>query len=147
MKKLILIVILYSLSYKGFSQKPATNEHIKTLLEMTGAGKIGVQIMDKMIATFKKSTPTVSDEFWNEFMKDVKPETLIDLMIPIYAKHYSDEDVIQLIDFYRTPLGKKVIEKLPLISQESYQVGAEWGKKLGAQAVKQLQEKGYLQSN
>ena len=142
MKKLILIICLYSLSSNCYSQTPATNEHIKTLLEMSGAGKIGVQVMENMIVSFKKSTPNVPNDFWDEFMKDVKPETLITLMIPVYAKHYTDEDVIQLIEFYRTPLGKKVIEKLPLISQESYVVGAEWGKKLGEQAVKKLTEKG-----
>lgn len=147
MKKVILIIIIYSLSSNCFSQTPATKEHIKTLLEMTGAGKIGVQVMDNMIATFKKSAPNVPNEIWDEFMKDVKPEALIDLIIPVYAKYYTDEDINQLIDFYRTPLGKKVVERMPSISQESYQLGAEWGKKLGAQAVKKLQEKGYLQSN
>ena len=147
MKKLILIIVLYSVSSNCYSQTPATKEHIKTLLDMMGAGKIGVQVMENMLVTFKKSIPNVPNEVWDEFMKEVKPETLIDLIIPIYAKHYTDEDVIQLIDFYRTPLGKKVIEKMPLISQESYLVGAEWGKKLGEQAVRKLKEKGYMQSN
>jgi hypothetical protein len=147
MKKLILIIILYSVSSNCYSQTPATKEHIKALLEMTGSGKLGVQVMENMVITFKKSAPKVPNDFWDEFMKDVKPETLIELIIPIYAKYYTDEDVIQLIDFYRTPLGKKVIEKMPLISQESYTIGAEWGKKLGEQAVKKLTEKGYINSN
>lgn len=147
MKKLTLIIVLYTLSSNCFSQTPATKEHIKTLLEMTGSGKIGVQIMENMIVTFKRSAPTVPSEFWDDFMKDVKAETLIDMIIPVYAKHYTDEDVVQLIAFYKTPLGKKVTEKLPLISQESYVLGAEWGKKLGEQAVKKLTEKGYLQNN
>src|SRR5687767_9005890 len=113
MKKLILIIILYSLSSNSYSQTPATKEHIKTLLEISGAGKIGVQVMENMVKSFKKSAPNVPHEFWDEYMKDVKPETLIELIIPVYAKYYTDEDVIQLIDFYRTPLGKKVIEKMP----------------------------------
>jgi hypothetical protein len=106
-----------------------------------------MQVMENMLNTFKKSIPDVPNDVWDEFMKDVKPETLIELIIPIYAKHFTDEDVIQLTDFYRTPLGKKVIEKMPLISQESYLAGSEWGKKLGEQAVRKLKEKGYIQSN
>ncbi|OQP61915.1 hypothetical protein A3860_29920 [Niastella vici] len=147
MKKLILIIIIYSLSSNCYSQTPATKEHIRTLLEMIGSGKIGVQVMENMLVTFKKTVPNVPNEFWDEYMKEVKPDTLIDLIIPVYAKYYTDEDVTQLIDFYRTPLGKKVIEKLPLITQESYLIGAEWGKKLGEKAFKMLKEKGYLQSN
>jgi uncharacterized protein len=147
MKKLILIITLYFLSFNSYSQTPATKEHIKTLLEMTGIAKIGVQMMENMLVTFKKSAPNAPTEFWDEFMKEVKPETLIELTIPAYAKHYTDEEVLQLIDFYRTPLGKKVIEKMPLVAQESYVVGAEWGKKLGEQVISKLKEKGYLQSN
>lgn len=147
MKNLILIIVLYSLSSTCYSQTPATKEHVKTLLEMMGSGKIGVQVMENMLVSFKKSAPNVPNEFWDEFMKEAKPETLIDLMIPIYAKYYTDEDVTQLIEFYGTPLGKKVIEKMPLITKDSYQVGAEWGKKLGEQVYNKLKEKGYMQNN
>lgn len=146
MKKLIVIIILYSFAYNGYSQTPATKEHVKTLLEMMGSGKLGIQIMENMIATWKKSAPEVPNDFWDDYMKDVKPETLVDLTIPIYIKHYSDEEILQLIEFYKTPLGKKVIEQMPLIAQESYAVGSEWGKKLGEQAVKKLTEKGYIRS-
>jgi len=147
MKKFILIIVLYSLSSNCFSQTPATKEHVRTLLEMMGSGKIGVQVMENMLVSFKKAAPNVPNEVWDEFMKEANPEALVELMVPIYEKHYTDEDVTQLIEFYRTPLGKKVIEKMPLITQESYQVGAEWGKKLGEQAFKKLKEKGYMQNN
>jgi uncharacterized protein len=147
MKKNFLIAFLFILSNSCYSQLTATKDHINTLLEMTGAGKIGVQVMENMIATFRKSMPNVPSDFWDEFLKDAKPETLIELMIPVYAKHYTDEEIVQLIDFYRTPLGKKVIEKLPLISQESYVIGAEWGRKLSEQAIKKLTDKGYMPNN
>lgn len=146
MKKIALLIILYSFSFNGHSQTPATAAHIKTLLETMGAGKIGVQIMENMLVTFKKSAPNVPNEFWDDFMKDVKPETLVDLNIPVYQKHYTDEEIVQLIEFYKTPLGKKLIATMPVIAQESYAVGAEWGKKLGEQAFKKLKEKGYIQN-
>jgi hypothetical protein len=34
--------------------------------------------------TFKNSTPEVPNEFWDDFMKEVKAETLIELNIPVY---------------------------------------------------------------
>lgn len=146
MKILLSLILFVTLSISCYPQTPATKEHVKTLLELTGSGKLGIQVMENMIGTLKKSLPDVPDEFWNEFMKDINAESLIELIIPIYVKYYSDEDVVQLTAFYQTPLGKKVTENLPLIAQESYAAGTEWGKKLGEKAVAKLKEGGYLEN-
>lgn len=145
MKKVILILCLVSFAFNFKAQTAATKEHVKTLLELTGSGKLGMQVMNNMMGTLKKSMPDVPTKFWDEFMKGVNPETLVELVIPIYQKHYSDEEILQLMDFYKTPLGKKVLEKTPLISQESYAVGSEWGKTLGEQVVKKLKAEGYME--
>lgn len=100
-------------------------------------------MLDNMSTTYKTSLPDVPGEFWDAMKAEMKIDELIELIIPIYAKHYSDEEVIQLIAFYKTPLGKKVTEKLPLITQEAYVAGEEWGRKIGEKIVKKLTEKGY----
>jgi len=38
---------------------------------------------------------------------------------------------LQLLTFYQTPLGRKTVEIMPLLSQESMQVGQAWGMGLG----------------
>lgn len=91
---------------KSFGQTPPTKDHVRSLLEITGSGKVGIQVMGSMITSYKKSMPSVPDVFWDDFLKSAKPEALIDLMIPIYAKYYTDEEIVQLIAFYKTPLGK-----------------------------------------
>jgi hypothetical protein len=147
MKKIILVTSLFFVTNQCFSQSTAARDRIKTLLEVTGSGTIGIQVMENMINSFKKSMPKVPSTFWDDFMKEVNSATLIELIIPIYAKHYTDAEIIQLLEFYQTPLGKKVIEKLPLISQESYVVGSEWGKQISEQVVKRLMEKSYIENN
>lgn len=132
---------------KCFTQTTSSKEHAKMLLEITGSAKLGTQVMRNMISTFKKSMPSVPDIFWEDFLKEAKPEMLIDLLIPVYIKYYSDEELVKLIEFYKTPLGKKVTETLPLIAQDSYTIGAEWGKQISEQVVKKLLEKGYSQNN
>ncbi len=143
MKKIALLSTLFIFSITTFSQTTATTGHIKSLLEITGSAKLGVQMMENMAATFKKSLPEVPDQFWKDFLAEAKPDTLIELLMPIYSKHFSDEEVLHLIEFYKTPLGKKVIEKMPLIAQESYAIGEVWGKKISEQVLKKLIEKGF----
>jgi len=143
MKKTILLSAVFIFTIKAFSQTPATREHIKSLLELTGSAKLGIQMMENVIATYKKSLSTVPDQFWKDFLAEAKSDSLIDLIVPVYGRHFSDEEVVQLIEFYKTPLGRKVIEKLPFITQECYVIGEEWGKKLSEQVIKKLIEKGY----
>jgi len=40
-----------------------------------------------------------------------------------------------------------MIEKLPLITQESMQAGGEWGKQLSEKIMQRLKEKGYLKNS
>jgi TonB family protein len=42
----------------------------------------------------------------------------VELLVPIYDKHYSLDDINALIDFYQTPTGRKTLEVEPLISVE-----------------------------
>jgi len=48
-----------------------------------------------------------------------------DAMVTIYAKNFSMEDIQGLIQFYETPLGKRVVKALPEVSQQSQRMGVE----------------------
>jgi uncharacterized protein len=146
MKKLFLISSLFFLTVNGYSQKDSINSHARQLLYLTGSGKLGVQVMNNMMASFKKNVPSVPNEFWDDFSKEFTPDELIELLVPIYSKYYSDEEIVALIKFYQTPLGQKVIEKMPLISQDSFYAGQEWGKQIGEKAAAKLIEKGYIKN-
>jgi hypothetical protein len=54
------------------------------------------------------------------------------MVLPIWAKYYTREDVKQLIVFYESPLGRKLVSVQPQIMAESMAAGATWGEALGA---------------
>ncbi|MGB1237919.1 MAG: DUF2059 domain-containing protein, partial [Pseudomonadales bacterium] len=56
---------------------------------------------------------------------------LMSLMYPIYARHFTEVDLQQMIAFNKTPLGQKVIRVMPLITQEGMQAGQRFGLALG----------------
>ncbi len=103
----------------GFGQTDSKIENIKNLLELTGAGKMGVQAVENMLTSFKTSYKEVPEEFWIDFKKELNPAALVNLMIPIYDKYYTEDDIKQLTDFYQTPIGKKVISSTPLIIERT----------------------------
>lgn len=116
---------------------------IKKLLELTGSAKLGRQTMEFMLGSFKKSMPDVPAEFWDEFMKEVNDDELINLVAPIYAKHYTHEDIKKLIAFYESDIGQKSIQVTPLIVQESQLVGQQWGAQIAEKIKTRLEKKGY----
>lgn len=147
MKKLALTLLLSGITFFGFSQDTSKIGNIKTLLEITGSGKLGVQVVQNMLTNFKQRLPDVPEEFWSNFMKEVNPETLTTMVIPIYDKYYTQDDIKKMIEFYQSPVGKKVISTMPQIMQESMQVGQTWGKDLGEKIYNNLKEKGYTKTD
>lgn len=48
-------------------------------------------------------------------------EELLQSMAPIYAKHFTKNDINAIITFYSSPVGKKMIAETPKITQEAMQ--------------------------
>ena len=106
--------------------------------EKTGAGNIGEQMFNQMMPTLKKMIPNASDQFWNNFAKQINSKTIINKTIPIYQKHLSQKEIDAINDFYDTPAGKKLIAAQPHISKASMEIGQAWGQKIAEDAIKQF---------
>lgn len=143
MKKSLLILGITILSFSANAQ--SKNEKIKQLLELTGSGKLGIQMMDQMIGSFKNSYSAVNQEFWEDFKKEINPGDIENMILPIYDKYYTETDIDQLIAFYNSPIGKKMIATMPQVMQESVSAGQNWGRKIGEKVLARLKEKGYLE--
>lgn len=85
--------------------------------------------------------PDIPQEFWNGFKDESNANDIVNLLIPIYSKHFEEKEIDELLKFYNTPVGKKLVEKQSLIISESQQVGAKWGEELGNKIVDKILEK------
>lgn len=144
MKQFILIAALMLASVATYAQTDAAKTaDIVKLLELTNSADLGQQVLTGMIANLKTNLPDVPEAFWQELQAEINPDALQELIIPIYDRHFTHEDIKGLIAFYETPLGQRVVRKLPVVTQESMQVGATWGESIAQKAVTRLQERGY----
>ena len=122
---------------------PAKKADIKKMLVATGAGKMGMQVINQMIGMQRSQNPNVPKEFWDDFTNEVSADELIELTIPAYDKHLSHDDVKELLKFYESPIGKKLLKAQPMIVQDSMVAGQQWGLKLGRRIAERLQSEGY----
>lgn len=143
MKKIVIVFLLLISSGVMMAQQSSKAVKIKQLMELTGTGKMAVQVVDQIISTTAVRNPKVDPKFWEEFSKSINPEDMINLIMPVYEKFYSEEDIDNMIIFYNTPTGKKMIQVLPDLTQESMRVGQQWGMKIAEDIMKKLKDKGY----
>ena len=121
--------------------KPAK---IRKLLALMDAGTTFKNAMQTQVDLMKTAAKEIPPRFWDELMKEIDAATFLELLVPIYDKHLSADDVDALIAFYQTPSGKKLISVLPQIIAESGAVGEKYGKQVGERVVKKMQAEGTL---
>jgi uncharacterized protein len=118
---------------------PQFRADIEHLLDVTGAAKVGAQIAslvaDNVMMGLRRAGPAVPDRAF-AIVKEVldtefasmysAPDGVLPQMVDLYAKHYTHEDVLALLEFYRSPVGQKAITLMPLLMQEGGEIGQRW---------------------
>ena len=141
---LLLTLLLIPVSSHEATTAAANKEaRIRELMRITGAANIGIQMMTTMIGSMKQAMPKVPEEFWNRMIAETKVDELEDMVIPIYSDHFTTAEINQIIAFYSTPTGKKVISEMPGVVQESMAAGQKWGEGLARKVGAQLEKEGY----
>lgn len=76
--------------------------------------------------------------FFEKFQSKLKTDDLLDLIVPIYDKYLSKEDIDGLAQFYQTPLGKKLNSVLPQLTVEIQTTAMNMGQELGRRAMMEV---------
>lgn len=127
----------------AMAQDEARHANTHRLLELAGTQKVMAQALPQLLNSFKKTMPNVPADFWDEFEKQADTNELVELIVPIYEAHFTDDEIKQLIAFYESPVGKKLSAETPAVSQESMMAGQKWGAALGRKIAEELRAKGY----
>lgn len=138
MKTIIKYAIAISVLFASLSvatAEPASRDSIKELMRLTGSADIAIQMMNQMRPALKQLAPDAPESFWNDFMAGVNADEIENLIIPVYQRHLSAEDVQALNSFYQTPVGAKLIRMQPVIMQDTMEIGQAWGQDLARQVM------------
>ena len=127
---------------------PQKAARIRELMDVTGAKNLGRQLIDAGMEQFRGSVQESQpnnprakqfvDAFVARFQKHFDPDSLNEQMIPIYDKYLTAEDVKGLLDYYRSPLGQRMLKAMPEVTRESQAVGFALGQKAAQQTMEEL---------
>lgn len=71
--------------------------------------------------------------------EDFDMEKVRNQMIVIYASAFTEAELEQLVEFYRSPLGVKTLEKMPVLMQQGAQIGMAEGSEKQPQLKARIQ--------
>ena len=117
---------------------------IRELLRTTHAVDLAVTAMETSLPSQRAANPRIPAVFWDRFMTSVHDHAndLEDVLVGIYDRHFSTAEIRQLVAFYQTPVGRKLLDEQPTILRESMLAGQEWGQRIGFQVAQQLEKEG-----
>jgi hypothetical protein len=124
--KRVIIIILSCLLFSGVILAQTKKDDINELFELMNPGQMIDKIFENMIDVFKhhgntQISPEDQDEFISYLNEEVKImiDDLINVhMVNIYDKYFSREEIKELIRFYKSPAGQKMINTMPDIQKD-----------------------------
>jgi uncharacterized protein len=124
--------------------RPSPEEsRVRELLRLTGSVNVGLQMRDRILDTFRKTMPQVPAEVWEGFRAEADPRELEDAIVPLYLASFSAAELDEMLAFYHSPVGEKLLRKQPEIFRASNDAGRKWATDLTYRLRARLTEKGY----
>lgn len=148
MKRTLSILAFFMLfTFTSFAQSDKVYENtLSEMFQVSGSEETFKVAINQMITSYKGQYPQVSADIWKELEKEflkASMDELVVMLTPAYQKHLTQKDLEELIQFYKTPIGRKFAEKTPLLTREAMQVGQQWGMKIGQNFAAKMKAKGY----
>ena len=112
---------------------------IQKTLRLVGMEKLMDQMKTQMFTMFRESMTQVPEEYWKRLETKLDMAELMQLIIPLYDKYYTIEDLKALNAFYESAVGQKVLSTLPQITQESMKIGQAWGEEVAKRVEREVQ--------
>jgi hypothetical protein len=98
-------------------------ELFKTLQTDTAGRQVMMGVLNAMSEDLSPSQAQKLEKFYRE---KINFKELTERLIPIYQKHFTQSDVQAAIDFYRSPVGQKFLEKQPQVVMEAQPIISAW---------------------
>jgi len=138
MRVILIAALCLACSASGLAQTAATDQATKDDVEIYLRTMHSHDMMQKtMEAMLKPMHQMFSEQFekdgrtppgdaerrftkmMDDLIKGMPVDEMTQAMVPVYQKHFTKGDIDNLITFYSSPTGQKVLEQMPAITGES----------------------------
>jgi len=108
-----------------------------------------IQAMRPAIVQGRREVEKDFDAFAPQLLDNMNSRMaeLVEQTALVYARNFTTDELREMMAFYRTSLGQKILQKMPVIVQETMAAGQAWGRQIGAEVqsrmIDELRKKGH----
>jgi hypothetical protein len=136
MKNPIVILTLIVTFFTSHSQNESYKDVLLEYMDVQGS-------LDSFNNSIDQMSKMMGGQIEADKLKPIMDEmflSLVDALVPVYKNHLSIQDLKDGIEMYKTPIGKKIAQKTPLITQETMNVSMQWGMEFSSK-IQELMQK------
>ncbi|MDR1306490.1 MAG: DUF2059 domain-containing protein [Treponema sp.] len=142
MKKFTLVFLfVFGIIVSAYGQTKRAD--IIKLLDVSNTKSQAAQMFDLMLPSLKALAPSAPQAFWTTFESMLDLDSFVEMFIPLYDKYFTHDEIRGLLEFYESPVGRKMLAVTPDLTQESFGIGQAWGTKLAEDVLTELRRQGY----
>lgn len=130
---------------------PATAADIRRMMEVTGSKKLGMQLAAPLFEQIKPTvlramppgerSEKVANRLMEMLMAKVNDEHFLDIVIPTYARHFTHDEIKQILAFFESPIGQRyVLELQPMLQEVQTAAMNHWNKVTYPQIMREMAE-------
>ena len=124
---------------------------IRTLVNLTDTPQVQAlfsqQLIDRVSSAVSMFGPTLNPQTMNVISQQTRAvvsehindgDALYSVLAPVYEKHFNLIELNQLVQFYQSPLGQKLVNTSPELMSETMDLGSQWGLSLVPEIVQRV---------
>lgn len=144
-------VALVTFSPLAHAQQPsaAAMSSAKELISITGAttlfSPLIAGVVEQAKVLFLQQNPALSkdlNEIATRMRADLQPRftELTDEVARLYSQNFTEQELKEILAFYKTPAGKKLLTAQPQVVDASMKFAQDWANKLSDQVIAKMRD-------
>src|SRR5437762_5591205 len=137
------------------SVEPASREDVQNLYSVLKLDRMMQVTMSAAADQMKGNLPELMrqqnveipqeqlDAMADDIFHDYPMQAVLDSMVPVYQKHLSKADIGNILLFYQTPTGQKMLNEMPAMSREAMQAANPVMKEWMARMTQRMQDRAH----
>lgn len=135
--KLLLLAIISIFPMIAIADQASHQKAAEGLIASININQTMTETVDRMVELEIETNPQLmpyKDIMRGFFLKYMTGDVLTRFLTGIYMEEFTENELIELTNFYKTPTGQKAMKKLPSLTQK----GARWGQKQVSDNIEEL---------
>jgi hypothetical protein len=142
-----LLVAFLAFTAGSHAQTPGALAAAKELVSLKGGANMFDPLIPGVIESAKNAylptNPQLSKELNDVALQlrkeyDPKRADVLNEVSKIYAQHFTEQELKDLVAFYKTPLGKKMITEEPVALDQSLKAAQAWATKFSDEVLERF---------